>query len=1693
MFPAAAFAAPVRLSTITVAPGSVTGGTSATGTATLTGAAPHNGAVVTLSSSNTGVATVPASITIPQGATSGTFTVTTSAVATSTSVTITGNYGVTATGSFSVVPPTLSAFSVNPTTAMAVLGSSTGTVTLNGPAPAGGQVVTLSSNNAAATLPSSVTVAAGATSANVAIATHGVYSSTDVTLTATLAGNTRLATLTVTPCVAPGASAPSSFPATDVNWIDDSLPAGMTATGLTWDTAQKASGAQSATAGNAAGFHEVLFTGATSTLTIHPSEDMVTYVLVSACIAPREIVLGWHTAGGSWVKAYYGQSLIGGEGSMVSLGAVPAGGQWLRVAVPASQLGIVGASVDGFDVQAYDGQLWVDRVGKSCVQPLATPGVTSSDTLWIDDVLPGGATLTAGAWDTNQHASGTKSISTGAIAPGLHSIAVEDATTTQPVYVGEKLVFYVLLDMCSPPTEMLVRWKNTWGETRGMYWGTSHNIGLEDTNFPRIGAMPSSGSWIRMEVPAAQFYFEDRYVTSFYVDTWDGRAWFDGIGKGGVGCATAVAAAPSIPPGDTVWIDDGPPAGANVLGHFDPVQHASGASSFHIQYNGPTTDQTGSITGATATLPLAFNENLVAYVLINSCAAPTELALKWHTTSGQTRGVYWGTPHGWGEGTTLTSLGAMPAADVWQRIEVPAAQLALAQRTIDGIYMETFGGEVWLDHVGKNGTPCYVATAAPPSIPSGDVLWIEDALPAGATSNATFDTAQKASGSQSMTLTSYNSGDHQLQVSNASTRLSVGAGDTLVAYVLLNECAPPTELLLTWRTTTGSTAGAYWGTPHGLGEGTSYFSMGSLPAVGTWTRLEVSARQLGIEGQLVNSMTFENYDGQAWWDHVGKVACAMPRAAAPSIPPGDTLWVDDGMNVGGGLSGCTFDSSQAASGTYSFTDSWAMGTHTLGVTGINTPITFGETVAFYALLDTCSAPTEVRLQVNSDRGEVGIAYWGTPHNEPVGAINMGPLGPAGTWQRLEVSAAALKIESRNVTQVQILYVDGHAFFDHLGKGGTACPAPTPSAVTFPSSDVVWVDDSAPDLNSFQWDTAQFASGYRSISTYFRYGNARQSFNLGQMNQPVYVGDSLVFYALLDACAPPTQVSISGWDNTGTYFQAFWGAPLGDEPAGAISMGALPAAGQWQRLEVPFSTFRIEEHIVGPLAVSYVGGHAWLDRIGRNGLGCVPPHAAAPTIPSTDVVWVDDDNPPSGSYWTWDTSQAASGTKSFTLPYQYEGRHDFNIGVNGSQPVYVGDSLVFYALIDPCAPPTQISVAGWDNTGRLSMSYWGTANGDEAAGAINMGPLPAAGVWQRFEVPLSLWRIEEHLLGTLTLSNVNGHVWYDHIGRNGAGCVPARAAAPAIPSTDVVWVDDDNPPSGSYWTWDTSQAASGTKSFTLPYQYEGRHDFNIGVNGSQPVYVGDSLVFYALIDSCAPPTQISVGGWDNTGRFSMSYWGTANGDEAPGAINMGPLPAAGVWVRFEVPMSSWRIEGHLLGTLTLSNVNGHVWYDHIGRNGAGCVPPQAAAPTMPSTDVVWFDDGTTGDWMLDTSQAASGTTSFTRPYQYEGRHEFNFGQIAQPIAAGEKLVFYVLVDPCAPPTQINIAGWSSGRLVSAYWGTANGDEADGAINVGSVPAAGSWQRLEVPAATLGIEGAQLDTLVLSNVGGHAWYDHIGKSQ
>ncbi len=194
------------ISTLTLTPSSVTGG-STQGVrlvVTLDQAAPSERATISLSSSNPALVPLPPSMQIETGFTSSFVDFATRAVSAPTQVTINATYGgssqsvvLTLTPQAAPAGPTLGTLSLSPSTVTGG-GNSQGTVTLSAPAQAA-TVVNLSSGSALATVPASVTVAAGASSATFNVATASVASPATVSISAALNGATRSATLNINP------------------------------------------------------------------------------------------------------------------------------------------------------------------------------------------------------------------------------------------------------------------------------------------------------------------------------------------------------------------------------------------------------------------------------------------------------------------------------------------------------------------------------------------------------------------------------------------------------------------------------------------------------------------------------------------------------------------------------------------------------------------------------------------------------------------------------------------------------------------------------------------------------------------------------------------------------------------------------------------------------------------------------------------------------------------------------------------------------------------------------------------------------------------------------------------------------------------------------------------------------------------------------------------------------------------------------------------------------------------------------------------------------------------------------------------------------------------------------------------------------------------------------------------------------
>jgi hypothetical protein len=120
----------------------------------------------------------------------------------------------------------------------------------------------------------------------------------------------------------------------------------------------------------AAGFHDHWFDNATATLAINTGDNLFAYVYLDPANPPTEVMLMWTDSTGSAEhRAYWGANEIpwgvNGTANQFYVGPLPAAGQWVRLAVPASAVGLEGRSLRGIRFALFDGRATWDVTGKS--------------------------------------------------------------------------------------------------------------------------------------------------------------------------------------------------------------------------------------------------------------------------------------------------------------------------------------------------------------------------------------------------------------------------------------------------------------------------------------------------------------------------------------------------------------------------------------------------------------------------------------------------------------------------------------------------------------------------------------------------------------------------------------------------------------------------------------------------------------------------------------------------------------------------------------------------------------------------------------------------------------------------------------------------------------------------------------------------------------------------------------------------------------------------------------------------------------------------------------------------------------------------------------------------------------------------------------------------------------------------------
>ncbi len=525
-----------------------------------------------------------------------------------------------------------------------------------------------------------------------------------------------------------------------------------------------------------------------------------------------------------------------------------------------------------------------------------------------------------------------------------------------------------------------------------------------------------------------------------------------------------------------------------------------------------------------------------------------------------------------------------------------------------------------------------------------DVVWVEDALPAGATTAGSFEgwnwtCFNPLPLSGTLAHTSENvAGMHQHFLLGASQTLTVNAGDTLVAHVYLDPVNPPTQVMLQWADNTWEHR-AYWGENQLAGgvDGTvSRRKMGALPPTGQWVRLEVPASLVGLEGRTLTGMGFSLFNGRATWDHAGKYAGSAPVQPTISISDATT--------------------NEGNSGTTS--------------------------AVFTMTLSSASSQT---ISVN----HVTATNSATSSSDYVSASGTVTFAPGQTSKPITIQVVGdTAVESNENFFVNLSGSINATVADSQGIGTILNDDALP-----PISDVVWVEDALPagaiaagSFEGWNWTSINPSplSGTLAHTSDIVTGVHQHYFYNATQTLTVNVGDTLIAHVYLDPVNPPTAVMLQFNDGMWEH-RAYWGAnqfPWGaDGTSSRRNLGALPPTGQWVRLEVPASLVGLEGRTLHGMAFSLVNGRATWDRAGKYA-GAAP---VQPTISISDVTVNEGNSATTPAMFTVTLSSAS--LQSISVNYATAN------GTASSPSDYVGASGTVTFAPGQTSQKVAISVVG----------------------------------------------------------------------------------------------------------------------------------------------------------------------------------------------------------------------------------------------------------------------------------------------------------------------------------------------------------------------------------------------------------------
>ena len=330
---------------------------------------------------------------------------------------------------------------------------------------------------------------------------------------------------------------------------------------------------------------------------------------------------------------------------------------------------------------------------------------------------------------------------------------------------------------------------------------------------------------------------------------------------------------------------------------------------------------------------------------------------------------------------------------------------------------------------------------------------------------------------------------------------------------------------------------------------------------------------------------------------------------------------------------------------------------------------------------------------------------------------------------------------------------------------------------------------------------------------------------------------------------------------------------------------------------------------------------------------------------------------------------------------------------------------------------------------------------------------------------------------------------------------------------IIWIDDELPlgamVEGDGWSWveDAAYVHSGRRAMKRHSVGNQQHYFR---NADQHLHIarGDTLFAWVYLDPADLPEQIMLqwnsdgaGGWQH-----RAYWGADRigygKDGTTERWRMGDLPSAGAWVQLAVPVATVGLRpGMAVHGIAFTQFGGTCYWDQIGI---------VSSHSQQQQDYVWVDDdvpeGATlqGDghkWQWSEGQGErqpkpfSGARSLRR--SGNGLSQDFFTDVAVPLQLqpGDRLFAHVWLDPEDTPSSVQLQFLVNGNWGHrARWGAAahGAGGANGAdFRAGDVPEAGTWQRLEVAIAAVGLApGDRITGWAFTKVDGTIYWDGAG---